>query len=394
MEAKDYSSAKLAAKTEESKEQISAAEADEAMRNENYTAAARAFANAPMVAPFEDVTLKFISAATSKRLQAKAGLLAYLEKRLEKLHRNERSQAALLSAWILTLHLDSITNADKSEVDKHTQTLKKFLAERVDALDDRTTLTLLESHGMVQELIEFALAKDDFETAVVNQVAMGDVKATLSTLRNPRSPRDLAAKVSTPLFEMAPEEAVDFWIGSAIDPRTILPTLVRFSQLDDVQSLSLKQETREEFVEKRRQVLRYLEASLFGLATERKTHQALVRDPESLVVFNNLLAAIYARSDGDNEAKLLQYLSRATPKMESESEPVLDRLIEGQSVCLVYDSGFLLRVFVEEGRFRVSTSSGSVFPLPFLAVPWPHPFTDVVISKLHPLSHRAVSKST
>ncbi|WIA14238.1 hypothetical protein OEZ85_002776 [Tetradesmus obliquus] len=237
--------------------------------------------------PFEELALLLVEAGDPEALQI------FLNTKLQVLGPNDKAQATMVAAWLTELLLDTINRDLLAAAGQHTPAykahvaqLRSFLSENAAVLNWGTTTALLEGYGRLGELEGFAAAKGDQE-ALLEYLMRNKDGATraLGVLRKPSVGPQLVYKFAPELLAAAPQETVDFLIaaGSTLDPRQLLPALVRFGEPDTPAA-------------KREQALRYVSFALDHL-----------RCNDSAVA--NLAVALLSLDE--DEGRLLDFMSRA-----------------------------------------------------------------------------------
>ncbi|XP_038597125.1 vacuolar protein sorting-associated protein 18 homolog [Tachyglossus aculeatus] len=260
---------------------------------------------------FEEIALKFLGA------RQEAALAEFLQRKLAGLKPAERTQAALLTAWLTELFLSRLgalrgRPGDRARYLEARDQFQAFLASprhREWLLAGRALVhELLASHGDTEHMVFFAVVTQDYGRVVAHHCqheAYGEALAVLARHRDPQ----LFYKFSPVLIRHTPRQLVDAWIaqGPRLDARRLLPALVNSAgPAGEAQSVG--------------QAIRYLEFCVRELG---ETDQAI----------HNYLLSLYARGRPD---ALLGYLVQA-----------------GTSPRRVhYDLKYALRLCAEHGHRR------------------------------------------
>eukprot|EP00879_Flechtneria_rotunda_P019362 GHRR01020334.1.p1 GENE.GHRR01020334.1~~GHRR01020334.1.p1 ORF type:complete len:907 (+),score=281.55 GHRR01020334.1:278-2998(+) len=237
--------------------------------------------------PFEELALMLVDSGDPEALQV------FLSTKLQVLGPNDKAQATMVSAWLTELILDQINRDLLAAAGQHTVAytqhvaqLRQFLTDYASVLNWNTTTALLESYGRLHELEVFADAKGDQEALLEYLMRNADgAKRALGVLRKPSVGPQLVYKFAPQLLATATTDTVDFFIvsGSTLDPRQLLPALVRFGEPGAAPA-------------QRDQVLRYVSFAMDQL-----------RCDDSAVA--NLAVSLLSLEE--SEGRLLDFLARA-----------------------------------------------------------------------------------
>lgn len=219
----EYARALELARSQEQRDQVHLAQAEEAMAKGERARAAALYARAATSVRFEDIALRLSSDPSALRL--------YLLHRLDRLGKHDRAQATMLATWLAELYLEegeerSARGGDAANVE---QEFQSFMEDHKNELDGPTTRRLLAEHGREQEVIQFASLTGDHATVLSHHISKGDARSAISAMRKPGVPPHLKYKHAPALFDLDPTQAVDFFIsaGSSFDAQKLLPCLTR-----------------------------------------------------------------------------------------------------------------------------------------------------------------------
>lgn len=237
--------------------------------------------------PFEEVALLLVESGEPEALQV------FLQTKLQVLGPSDKAQSTMVAAWLTELLLDQINRDLLAAAGQHTpeylahvEQLRSFLTQYAPVLNWNTTTALLESYGRLEELEVFAGAKGDQEALLEYLMRNPEgAKRALGVLRKPSVGPQLVYKFAPELLAAATQETVDFLVasGAALDPRQLLPALVRFGEHNTQPA-------------KREQVLKYV---AFAMEQLRCTDRAVA----------NLAVALLSLEESEN--RLLDLLARA-----------------------------------------------------------------------------------
>ncbi|KAF8061305.1 VPS18 [Scenedesmus sp. PABB004] len=251
--------------------------------------------------PFEELALTLVESG------APDALTAFLTTKLQVLAPGDKAQATMVASWLTELLLDQI-NADllagggqhTPAYTQHVAQLRSFLSERADTLNWGTTTALLESYGRLEELEAFAAAKGDQEALLeyLMRHPGGAVRA-LGVLRKPSVGPALVYKCAPELLAAAPGETVDLLIsaGASLDPRALLPALVRFAEPGTPRA-------------RREEALRYISFAIDQLQCDDR-RQACVRLLCELGLFEDAVGLALGGDGGRCDLALAQAVASA-----------------------------------------------------------------------------------
>eukprot|EP00878_Enallax_costatus_P011969 GHUV01012497.1.p1 GENE.GHUV01012497.1~~GHUV01012497.1.p1 ORF type:complete len:1028 (+),score=282.75 GHUV01012497.1:49-3132(+) len=199
---------------------------------------------------FEEIALMLVESGDPEALQT------FLSTKLQVLGPNDKAQATMVAAWLTELLLDQINRdllasagQQTAAYTQHVAQLRSFLSEYASTLNWKTTTALLESYGRLEELESFAAAvgrQEELLEYLMRNPTDG-VQRALGVLRKPSIGPELIYRFAPELLAAATAETVDFFIaaGARLDPRRLMPALVRFGEPDTLDS-------------KRDQIMRYV----------------------------------------------------------------------------------------------------------------------------------------
>lgn len=143
---------------------------------------------------FEEVGLKFLVNDQYDPLMTYLMLIS--ETRLKK---TEKTQMCLISTWMVEIYLYQINSLKLADdIKKKSQELIDFLKEKEEFLDKDTIYQLLQQYGRVDEFIQFAENKKDYETVILHYINDKKINEAINKLREfaHNSPEDKIADLS------------------------------------------------------------------------------------------------------------------------------------------------------------------------------------------------------
>ncbi|DBA75172.1 hypothetical protein WJX77_011350 [Trebouxia sp. C0004] len=309
LDQQDYKSAFRHCKSQGERDTVNSAEAEACFGDGKYVEAARLLGRVTAAVPaFEEVVLRFVEVNSPQALQA------FLQTKMDSLGQEDKAQATMVGTWLLELYLDQL-NRSLLEVKSHpselkvkeqkngaseaangdvkglpapdqlTQDLRAFLKRYVNVLDVNVTVSLLAGYGRLDDLMEYATYRKDWEAVVEYLMQRGEAERALPVLRRPGVSQELCYKFAPTLMLLAPRLTVDAWMTAQppLDPPRLLPALLRFAEADAPPECQA-------------QALRFVEFCIHHLEND---------DP----AIHHLAAALYCLEE--EEAPLLQYLANA-----------------------------------------------------------------------------------
>ncbi|CAL1534740.1 unnamed protein product [Lymnaea stagnalis] len=255
---------------------------------------------------FEEIALKLM------KLPQKEALKTFVQKKLEALKPQEKTQLTMLVIWMIELFLNQLGELKEQvqdgtvEYENTQEEFRKFLhqAKIKECVSHNRSVVydLIASHGDVEDLVFFAILMKDFERVIGHHIQHEHYIGALETLTK-QTDLELYYKFSPLLMQYIPKETVEAWIkqGKQLDPKKLIPALVQYDH--------------QRFREQGNEAIRYLEFCVQKL------------DNKDLAIHNYLLS-LYAKLQPDN---LMTYL-------ELQGEDPL-------SIC--YDVKYALRLCAE-----------------------------------------------
>ena len=90
------------------------------------------------------------------------------------------TQKYLVSTWLVEIYLNETNNNPKRKI----ETFRQLIREREEFLDKDTIYQLLQNYGRIEEFIEFAELKQDYETVILHYINEKDINKALQKLKN------------------------------------------------------------------------------------------------------------------------------------------------------------------------------------------------------------------
>jgi hypothetical protein len=122
---------------------------------------------------FEEVCLKFL---LKNELGGLKNYLNVIEK--TRLTDKDITQKYLIHTWLIEIYLNSTSNNKKNNIEE----FRQMVSENSKYLDKDTIYQLLQNYGRVEEFIEFAESKDDYETVILHYINEKDVDTAIEKL--------------------------------------------------------------------------------------------------------------------------------------------------------------------------------------------------------------------
>ncbi|MCQ2816893.1 MAG: hypothetical protein MJ252_06485 [archaeon] len=129
---------------------------------------------------FEEVCLKFMM------INEYEALKTYLQTiSLQRVKNDYIVQKHILAVWFVEILLNQLNSSTTEiEIKRIKNELSGWMKDNQKYLDKQTIYELLQTYGRVEEFIEFAEIKNDFETIILHYINEKNIKAALTTLQN------------------------------------------------------------------------------------------------------------------------------------------------------------------------------------------------------------------
>lgn len=230
-------SAELCAASSDHLDDVMTAKAEFFFSRKKYREAAVVYAKSRK--SFEEVALQFLES------RERDAMKAYLLEKLRVLRSSGslETQISCLATWLSEIFLNSICELRESgqteSARKELQTFQLFLRDYAEHFDGPTMYHLMSSHGMVEEMIDFAMIRQDYDHALSQFLTFQRHDRALDLLRKLTADRtyaELFYKFAPLLMERVPGDTVDILIRAErnLDPTRLIPALVRSPSDEDV----------------------------------------------------------------------------------------------------------------------------------------------------------------
>ena len=261
---------------------------------------------------FEEVCLKFL------KIGEYDGLKRYLESvYIERISDKDITQKNLIAVWFVEIILNQLNTAtNENEIQSLTNELKKWMLENEKYLDKDTIYQLLQHYGRVNEFIEFAEIKNDFETIILHYINEKDIKNALNNFEYFLNRRNLS--------QIQREELKNIFIRYShsfmkYEAEKTINLLERFksNEIDLNKIISAIMSTESSNPEKDEKVIAYL--------------QTLIRDEKMTEKNIHNLYIFYLAKSGseDKQQELIEYLKQPIyQKLRHESYKKTEVLFE------------------------------------------------------------------
>lgn len=218
---------------------------------------------------FEEITLKFVNTGETEALRT------FLKARLARLPPSDTTRRTMLCCWLTELLLQKIQ--DTESVSQNGQTVsdarrefENFLKNHHEDLPFQTTIDLISSHGLMEELMAYSTFKKEFRFVINYYIQTGLFDKALQVLEVNDTGGDVGRKLTDLYYEFAPllmhevpAQTVTLLMLKDLDAKELIPKLMAFQH-----SKQLSSETQEE-------TIRYLE-HVVKTSKEKVIHNYLV----------------------------------------------------------------------------------------------------------------------
>lgn len=183
---------------------------------------------------FEEVALKFL-------VYNEFDALKYYLKLVDnqRFKDSDHTQKSLISTWLVEIYLNELNNTnDTNSLMGIKSSLSELMKEKKDFLDTSTIYQLLQHYGRVNEFLEFAELKRDYETVILHYINEKEIKKglfKLSEYSNSVAPDkmnelyNIFTKYSPIFMKYEPENTIDLLIKNfrnSIDPNKIISAIM------------------------------------------------------------------------------------------------------------------------------------------------------------------------
>lgn len=287
---------KYSSSDENNYDRVICEEAQHYFKQKDYEKSAEIFARSKR--PFEDVSLMFMEAKSSKALKK------YLTIRLDQFDSNQMTQITMTLAWLLDLIMSSISVISlQSTTDATVEETQELYSELDSLLENEQIIRCLREHstlfyGVIMNYMDWntciRVAKliGDSDFVVQRYIDLGKLDDALEMIKS--DPKDEFYYTYGHLFmKRKPKEFIDTLIERPnIDPERLIPILIQENP----------------YFNKCSETIRYLEHCIKNLRTDSK-------------VIHNYLFELYARHKDENT--LIEYLDNELSP-DNVQQPHLD----------------------------------------------------------------------
>ena len=182
---------------------------------------------------FEEVCLKFLLKNEYE------GLKTYLQCiDLQRLGEQDITQKYLIATWFVEILLNELNSTtDPNKITSTKNSLSQWMKEKEKYLDKDTIYQLLQHYGRVEEFIEFAEIKQDFETIILHYINEKAIKAALDKLEeflnkeatNKEDLKNIFIRYSHSFMRYEPEHTIEILtkkFQTEIDPNKIISAIM------------------------------------------------------------------------------------------------------------------------------------------------------------------------
>lgn len=178
-------------------------------------------------------------------MEARDGLSLYLNSWLAKLSPEEKTQRCLLISWLIELIVYDLNNLErergsfegqrqvdiKNKLRIKQSELEKMLEANLDVINEDLVYLIMQSHGRIQNLINFADKKGNLEMIIIHYLSEESYDKALEYLKNVKDSQKVAEviyKYSHIFFRYETEKTVNLLTKSIKDfkPIKLMPGLM------------------------------------------------------------------------------------------------------------------------------------------------------------------------
>ena len=183
---------------------------------------------------FEEVALKFL---VYNKYEALKYYLRYVDQ--QRIKDSDHTQKSLIGTWLIEIYLNELNNtSDTNNILTTKNNLSELMKEKKDYLDTSTIYQLLQHYGRINEFLEFAELKKDYETVILHYINEKEIKKGLLKLAeysnsvNTNKPNELYnifTRYSHVFMKYEPELTIDLLMKNfrnSIDPNKIISAIM------------------------------------------------------------------------------------------------------------------------------------------------------------------------
>ncbi|KAG2188073.1 hypothetical protein INT44_000824 [Umbelopsis vinacea] len=304
LEKKQYDTALHYCRDDSQKDKVYTTQANDYFSQQRYQLSAKYYAESAV--PFEEVALQFVER------DERDALRSYVANKLDRLRKGDLTQKTMLATWLVELYLSKINQLeDLASSATHTTDLissqanvmpdykqqqediedefRTFLETYKGHLHKPTTYKLISSHGRSSAMLYYADLIGDYDRVISHWIIEENWAKALEVLGK-QANSDVFYKYSPALMENSPYEMVTLWMQSNLNPRQLIPSLLRY----DHSKVADKGQ--------QNQAIRYLS---YVVTTLGNTDPAI----------HNYLLTLYATQQTQDETALLAFLKNEGREM-------------------------------------------------------------------------------
>ncbi|KAM3584072.1 tethering complex subunit [Umbelopsis sp. WA50703] len=242
LEKKQYDTALHYCRDDAQRDKVYTTQANDYFAQQRYQLSAKYFAESAV--PFEEVALQFIER------DERDALRNYVSNKLDRLKKGDLTQKTMLATWLVELYLSKINQLEdftssamsttdlistqastvpdyKQQQEDIEDEFKTFLETYKGHLHKPTTYKLIASHGRSSAMLYYADLIGDYDRVISHWIIEQDWAKALEVLGKQANP-DVFYKYSPALMENSPNEMVTLWMQSNLNPRQLIPSLLRY----------------------------------------------------------------------------------------------------------------------------------------------------------------------
>ncbi|GAB5585428.1 tethering complex subunit [Umbelopsis nana] len=304
LEKKQYDTALHYCRDDAQRDKVFTTQANDYFSQQRYQLSAKYFAESAV--PFEEVALQFVES------DERDALRSYVANKLDRLRKGDLTQKTMLATWLVELYLSKINQLEdlatsatsttdliasqvnslpdyKQQQEDIEDEFRTFLETYKGHLHKPTTYKLIASHGRSSAMLYYADLIGDYDRVISHWIIEQNWAKALEVLGKQANP-DVFYKYSPALMENSPYEMVTLWMQSNLNPRQLIPSLLRYDH-SKVADRGLQN-----------QAIRYLS---YVVTTLGNTDPAI----------HNYLLTLYATQPAKDETALLVFLKNEGREM-------------------------------------------------------------------------------
>jgi hypothetical protein len=150
---------------------------------------------------------------------------------------SDKTQKSLIATWLIEIYINELNNTtDNNQKISIKNDLSKLMKEKRDFLDSGTIYQLLQHYGRINEFLEFAEIKKDYETVILHYINEKEIATGLQKLSGFIQNNDktyelynIFKKYSNIFMKYEPESTIDLLINkfkNSVDPNKIISAIM------------------------------------------------------------------------------------------------------------------------------------------------------------------------